>query len=73
MVDSWWHNEHPEEIVTQSLRCYTVDEISSMCEKAGLMITGIFPGGAMDFDKSIYNETAPLSECLSYRIKLKKS
>jgi ubiquinone/menaquinone biosynthesis C-methylase UbiE len=73
MVDSWWHIEHPEEVVTQTLRCYTIDEISAMSDKAGLTITGIFPGGAMDFDKWIYNETAPLSSCLSYRLKLKKS
>ncbi|MFC5602766.1 class I SAM-dependent methyltransferase [Sporosarcina koreensis] len=72
MVDSWWHKENPDEIVTQSLRCYTVDEISSLCEKAGLTITAIFPGGAMDFDNWTYVETAPLSACLSYRIKLKK-
>ena len=73
MVDSWWHNERPEEVVTQTLRCYTIDEISAMSDKAGLTITGIFPGGAMDFDKWIYNETAPLFSCLSYRLKLKKS
>lgn len=73
MIDSWWHNEHPNDIVTQSLCCYTVDEISVMCEKAGLTIVGIFPGGAMDFDKWAYIETAPLSTCLSYRIKVKKT
>lgn len=73
MIDSWWNKENPEEIFTQSLRCYTVDEISSMCEKAGLTITGIFPGGAMDFENWTYRETAPLSTCLSYRVKLKKT
>ena len=69
MVDSWWHKDKPENIVTQSMRCYTVDEITTLCEKAGLTIVGIFPGGAMDFDKWTYIETAPLSTCLSYRIK----
>ncbi|MDN4608780.1 class I SAM-dependent methyltransferase [Sporosarcina highlanderae] len=73
MVDSWWHSENPDEIVTQSLRCYTVDEISTMCKNAGLTITGIFPGGAMDFVTWAYMETATLSTCLSYRIKLKKT
>ncbi|MDW0117509.1 class I SAM-dependent methyltransferase [Sporosarcina thermotolerans] len=73
MVDSWWHKEKPDEIVTQSLRCYTIDEISTMCNKAGLTIIGIFPGGAMDFDNGAYVETATLSTCLSYRIKLKKN
>ncbi|GEN84519.1 N-methyltransferase [Sporosarcina luteola] len=73
MIDSWWHNKNPDDVVTQSLCCYAVDEISAMCEKAGLTITGIFPGGAMDFDKWAYTETAPLSSCLSYRIKLRKT
>lgn len=73
LVDSWWHAEHPEDIVAQSLRCYTINEISAMCEKAQLTIVGIFPGGAMDFDKWAYIETAPLSSCLSYRIKVKKT
>lgn len=72
MLDHWWNPNQPNEIVTQSLRCYTVEEISDLCAKAGLSIVGFFPGGAFDFEKLRYKEQASLHECLSYRIKVKK-
>nr|WP_208752130.1 class I SAM-dependent methyltransferase [Bacillus cereus] len=73
MLDHWWHPNNPNDIVTQSLRCYTVDEISNLCAEAGLSIVGIFPGGAYDFEEGKYKEQASLNECLSYLIKVKKS
>ncbi|MGG3443520.1 class I SAM-dependent methyltransferase [Bacillus nitratireducens] len=73
MLDHWWNPNQPYEIVTQSLRCYTVEEISDLCTKAGLSIVEFFPGGAYDFEKRKYKELASLNECLSYRIKVKKS
>lgn len=72
MLDTWWHPEQPENALTQSLRCYTVEEISKLCEKAGLKIEAIFPGGAMDYDEWVYSPLVSLNECLSYRIKVKK-
>ncbi|WP_305926280.1 class I SAM-dependent methyltransferase [Bacillus mycoides] len=72
MLDHWWDPNQPNEIVTQSLRCYTVEEISDLCDEANLNIVAIFPGGAFDFEKSRYKEQASLHECLSYRIKVKK-
>lgn len=73
MLDTWWHPDHPEDKVTQSLRCYSLEEISGLCEKAGLSIVGIFPGGAMDFEEWRYHERVALHECLSYRVKVKKT
>lgn len=72
MLDHWWHTEKPNDIITQSLRCYTIDEISSLCQQAGLIITGLFPSGAFDFDEQTYQKCASLNECLSFRIKVKK-
>ncbi|PGO19496.1 methyltransferase [Bacillus cereus] len=72
MLDNWWNPNQPNEIVTQSLRCYTVEEISDLCDEENLNIVAIFPGGAFDFEKSRYKEQASLHECLSYRIKVKK-
>ncbi|EOO21190.1 MULTISPECIES: class I SAM-dependent methyltransferase [Bacillus cereus group] len=72
MLDHWWNPNQPNEIVTQSLRCYTVEEISDLCDEANLNIVAIFPGGAFNFEKSRYKEQASLHECLSYRIKVKK-
>lgn len=73
MLDHWWEIDFSNDIVTQSLRCYTVNEISNLCAEARLSIVGIFPGGAYDFEAGKYKEQATLNECLSYRIKVKKS
>ncbi|HDR7795618.1 TPA: class I SAM-dependent methyltransferase [Bacillus luti] len=73
MLDHWWETASSNDIVTQSLRCYTVDEISKLCTEARLTIIGIFPGGAYDFEEQKYKRQASLNECLSYRIKVKKS
>ncbi|MBJ8071134.1 MULTISPECIES: class I SAM-dependent methyltransferase [Bacillus] len=72
MLDHWWNPNYPNDIVTQSLRCYTIEEISHLCDEAGLSIVGFFPGGAFDFEQSRYKEQASLYDCLSYRIKVKK-
>lgn len=69
MLDHWWNPNYPNDIVTQSLRCYTVEEISHLCDEAGLSIVGFFPGGAFDFEQSRYKERASLYDCLSYRKK----
>ncbi|WHY26671.1 class I SAM-dependent methyltransferase [Bacillus wiedmannii] len=73
MLDHWWEPDSSNDIVTQSLRCYTIDEISNLCAEAHFSIVGIFPGGAYDFEEGKYKEQASLNECLSYRIKVKKS
>ncbi|HDR4106958.1 TPA: class I SAM-dependent methyltransferase, partial [Bacillus anthracis] len=73
MLDHWWEKDSSNDIVTQSLRCYTIDEISNLCAEARFSIVGIFPGGAYDFEERKYKEQASLNECLSYRIKVKKS
>ena len=72
MTDSWWETENSSKKYTQTLKCYTPDEIHALCQQADLEITAYFPGGAMDFEKMQFNEVASLSECLSYRIKVKK-
>lgn len=73
MTDTWWEDNNPEETYTQSLACYSPDEIHDLCKKADLKIIAYYPGGAMDFENWKFNETAPLSECMSYRIKIIKA
>ena len=41
MLDHWWEIDSSNDIVTQSLRCYAVDEISNLCAEAHLSIVGI--------------------------------
>ncbi|MFD2830649.1 class I SAM-dependent methyltransferase [Corticicoccus populi] len=69
MRDSWWYTGREEEAVSQHLKCYTADEIYYLCNKAGLEVTGYFPGGKMDYETFTYYEVSPLSECMMYRIK----
>src|SRR5699024_563645 len=48
MTDTWWEDNNLEKTYTQSLACYSPDEIYSLCENAGLKIIAYYPGGAMD-------------------------
>lgn len=72
MTDTWWDDRAPEQAYTQSLACYTPEEIEALCQEAQLQIVAYFPGGAMDFETWHYTEIASMSDCLSYRIKVQK-
>lgn len=72
MTDTWWHDDKPESKYTQTLACYSLQAIYDLCEKANLKIVAYYPGGAMDFENWVYHENVPLTESLSYRIKVVK-
>ena len=72
MIDTWWGENSPNDKVVQSLACYTPEEVIALCEIANLEVLEIYPGGAMDYDKWVYQENTTIDECLSYRIKIKK-
>lgn len=72
MTDTLWQRSSPNETITQSLACYSPDEIYSLCKQAGLQIVAFYPGGALNLDTWHFKEVASLSSCLSYRIKVKK-
>ncbi|MFF2755881.1 class I SAM-dependent methyltransferase [Psychrobacillus sp. NPDC058041] len=72
MTDTLWQTDSPNETITQTLACYSTDEINSLCLQAGLQIIAFYPGGAMNFNTWRFEEVASLSNCLSYRIKVKK-
>ncbi len=72
MTDTWWPTDRPDEKMTQSLACYSLDDIHKLCKQARLQIVAYFPGGTMDFDTWTYHEVASLAQCISYRIKVMK-
>lgn len=72
MIDTWWHEEEGTKH-SQYLRCYTLKEITELCEAANLKILEYFPNGAMDYKKMTYTENASLEACMSYRIKVIRS
>ncbi|MFJ7824815.1 class I SAM-dependent methyltransferase [Psychrobacillus sp. NPDC096623] len=72
MTDTLWERSSPNETITQSLACYSTDEIYCLCQQAGLQIIAFYPGGALNLDTWNFEEVTSLSNCLSYRIKVKK-
>lgn len=72
MTDTLWKRNSPEDKIVQSLACYTPEEIVALCQEANLEILEIYPGGAMDYDKWVYQENTTIDECLTYRIKIRK-
>lgn len=69
MVDTW---EEAGKKERQSLRCYRLEEMKTMCQKSDLEIIQVFPGGAMDYDRGTYQEIASLDTCMLYKLILRK-
>lgn len=66
MLDTWWPTDNPSAAATQSLRCYTPNELRCLLESTGLEIARIRPGGAYDHDAGIYRKQVPLEEAMQY-------
>lgn len=73
MNDTWWHMDQSDDTYTQSLACYSHEEIFALADAAGLTVVGYYPGGNMDYEEHNWENTASLNDCLAYRIKLKKT
>ncbi|WP_238600634.1 class I SAM-dependent methyltransferase [Metasolibacillus meyeri] len=72
LLDTWWHMDAKNNKYTQSLACYTAEEIYDMCQQANLEIVAYYPNGAMNYKTWAYYDIAPLHHCISYRIKIRK-
>ncbi|SES13756.1 bifunctional 2-polyprenyl-6-hydroxyphenol methylase/3-demethylubiquinol 3-O-methyltransferase UbiG [Psychrobacillus sp. OK032] len=68
MLDTWFDGD---EAVTQSLRCYSPQDLRLLLEDSGLTLVDIKPGGAMDYKTWEYHENVNLNEAMSYMAKLK--
>ncbi len=73
MLDSWWPKGDPTAAVTQSLRCYALDELRGLLEPTGLELENVRPGGAYDHDAGTYRDRAPLEEAMQYIATLKRA
>ncbi|MFJ8063940.1 SAM-dependent methyltransferase [Psychrobacillus sp. NPDC096426] len=67
MLDTWFDGD---ENVTQSLRCYSPQDLKMLLEDTGLMLVDIKPGGAMNYKTWQYHENVDLDEAMSYMAKL---
>ncbi|QFF99134.1 class I SAM-dependent methyltransferase [Psychrobacillus glaciei] len=69
MLDTWFDEDGK---VTQSLRCYSPQDLKMLLENTDLMLVDIKPGGAMNYKTWEYHENVDLNEAMSYMVKLVK-
>jgi hypothetical protein len=72
MLDTWWPTGTPDEAVTQSLRCYSVDDLESLLDGTGLRLTGVQPEGSYDHETKIFHPSSPMKEAMQYMAFLEK-
>jgi len=72
MLDSWWLEDRKENVITQSLRCYSPADLKLLLNNTDLQYIHHEPGGSMDYENWTYNATVPLSEAMMYTAKLQK-
>ena len=65
MLDTWWPTDAPDRARTQSLRCYAPAELTAMVHAAGLRITALEPGGAVDATGA-WRAPVPLDQAMTY-------
>jgi len=71
MLDHWWQAERPAERVTQSLRCYSPQDLRLLVEGTGLVLEQVEPGGAVDYEAGTYASSVPLEQAMQYRALLR--
>lgn len=71
LLDHWWPAQRPDERVTQSLRCYSPQDLRLLLEGTGLALERVEPGGARDYDAGTYTSTVPLKQTMQYRTYLR--
>jgi SAM-dependent methyltransferase len=71
MLDHWWPAGQPTERVTQSLRCYSPQDLRLLLEGTGLVLEQVEPGGAVDYEAGTFASSVPLEQAMQYRALLR--
>ena len=71
MLDHWRPAEHSSEQVTQSLRCYSPQDLRLLLEGTGLVLVQLEPGGAVDYEAGTYTPSVPLEQAMQFRALLR--
>ena len=66
MLDHWWLPEHEDQRVTQSLRCYSPQDLRLLLKETGLILDHVVAGGAVDYEAHVYHPHVPLSQAMQY-------
>ena len=70
MVDRWWPVGDEAQAVSQSLRCYSPDELTTLLEGTGLTLESVESRGAVDFEENRFVENVPFEQAMQYLARL---
>lgn len=72
MLDHWWSPEDEDQRVTQSLRCYSPQDLRLLLNGTSLKLAQIVPGGAVDYEANSYIPRVSLERAMQYCAHLRR-
>lgn len=72
MLDHWWPPEDESQRVTQSLRCYSPQDLRLLLQGTGLKLEQSVPGGAVDYETNSYTAHVSLERAMQYCVHLRR-
>jgi len=72
MLDTWWPTGHPADAVTQSLRCYSPDDLESLLDGIGLALVDVQSGPSSEHETQTFYPKASLECAMHYMAILKR-
>ena len=72
ILDTWWPTGCPNDAVTQSLRCYSPEDLESLLDGTGLSLVDVRAGSSLDNRTKTFYPKAPLEDAMQYMAILKR-
>ncbi|MGH1338115.1 MAG: class I SAM-dependent methyltransferase [Aureispira sp.] len=72
LIDRWWRKEAPEEVVQQSLRCYSPADLELLLQGTGLTVVEIQAGNCIAYEPTRWRSRVTLPEAMTYYAVLQK-
>ena len=72
LIDRWWRKEAPNEVVQQSLRCYSPADLELLLQGTGLEVVDIQAGNCIAYEPTRWRTRVSLPEAMTYYAVLQK-
>ncbi len=66
LLDHWWAPGQDDARVTQSLRCYSPQDLRMLLQESGLALDRVVAGGAVDYAAKVYHPQVSLGHAMQY-------
>lgn len=73
LLDHWWSPANEDQRVTQSLRCYSPQDLRLLLNGTGLRLEQSVPGGAVDYEANSYIPRVSLERAMQYCAHLRRA